>query len=149
MATVVKVFAGEYDLTHQARLRAEFDALHAENSVVLDMSAVTYLDSTFISELIRLHEKRVELGCDRLTIVRAAPIVKKVFALLYIFTFARVVATLEEALPNDGTRVILHRACSGDNAPRYSLRGSRTQSPTPAWISSVLNAAGVIPRIGR
>ena len=144
MATIVKVFAGEYDLTHQPRLRAEFDALHAENSLILDMSAVTYLDSTFISELIRLHEKRVEFGCDRLTIVRAAPIVKKVFALLYIFTFARVVATLEEALPTDGTPVALHRACSGDNpTPRHRNATSPTQSPTPAWISSVITAAGI------
>lgn len=144
MATVVKVFAGEYDLTHQARLRAEFDALHAQNNLILDMSAVTYLDSTFISELIRLHEKRVELGCDRLTIVRAAPIVKKVFELLYIFTFARVVATLDEALPKDGTPVVLHRACRGDNpAPRHRIRVCKTQAPTPAWISSVLTAAGI------
>jgi anti-anti-sigma regulatory factor len=144
MATVVKVFAGEYDLTHQAQLRAEFDALHAENNLILDMSAVTYLDSTFISELIRLHEKRAERGCDRLTIVRAAPIVKKVLALLYIFTFARVVATLDEALPKDGTPVVLHRACTGDNpAPRHRTHLSAVQSPTPAWISSVLTAAGI------
>lgn len=64
MATVVKVFAGEYDLTHQAQLRAEFDALYAENSLVLDMSAVTYLDSTFIGELIRLHNLRTAHGCN-------------------------------------------------------------------------------------
>ena len=126
MATVVKVFAGEYDLTHQAQLRAEFDALHAENNLILDMSAVT------------------ERGCDRLTIVRAAPIVKKVLALLYIFTFARVVATLDEALPKDGTPVVLHRACTGDNpAPRHRTHLSAVQSPTPAWISSVLTAAGI------
>ncbi len=144
MATIVKVFAGEYDLTHKARLRAEFDALHAENRLVLDMSAVTYLDSTFISELIRLHEKRAERVCDRLTIVRAGPIVKKIFALLYIFTFARVVATLDEALPKDGTPVILDRACTGDNpAPRHRIRVRKTESPTPVWISSVLTAAGV------
>ncbi len=66
-------------------------------SLVLDMSAVTYLDSTFVGELIRLHYLRAERGCDRLTIVRPAPIVKKVLSLPYVFTFARVVATLDEA----------------------------------------------------
>jgi hypothetical protein len=58
MATIVKIFTGEYDLKHQAALHAEFDALHVEDSLVLDMSAVTYLDSTFIGELIWLHELR-------------------------------------------------------------------------------------------
>jgi anti-anti-sigma regulatory factor len=75
MATIVMVFAGEYDLTHQSQVRAEFDALRDENHLILDMSAVTFLDSTFVSELIRLHRERADRGCDRLTIVRAAPIV--------------------------------------------------------------------------
>src|ERR1700685_977171 len=105
MATVVKVFAGEYDLTHQAQLRTEFDAIRDEQNLVLDMSAVTYLDSTFIGELIRLHNRRADRRCNRLTIVRPAPIVKKVLSLLYVFTFARVVATLDEALREDGERV--------------------------------------------
>jgi anti-anti-sigma regulatory factor len=144
MATIVMVFAGEYDLTHQSQVRAEFDALRDENHLILDMSAVTFLDSTFVSELIRLHRERADRGCDRLTIVRAAPIVKKVFALLYIFTFARVVASLDEALPNGSNPVIVQRACSGDNpAPRRAVRVLKTESPTPAWISSVLTAAGV------
>lgn len=144
MATVVKVFAGEYDLMHRAQLRVEFDALHEQDHLILDLSAVTYLDSTFVKELIRLQKVRAQCGYERLTIVRAAPIVKKVFARLYIFTFARVVASLEEALPKDGTRVIVQRACSGDNpSPRWPIAVSRTKAPTPAWISSVLAAAGV------
>jgi anti-anti-sigma regulatory factor len=123
MATVVKVFAGEYDLTHQARLRAEFDALRAENSLVLDMSAVTYLDSTFIGELVRLHTMRAEQGCNRLTIVRPASIAQRVLSLLYIFTFCRVVENLDEALAQNGTTVL--------------------RNPTPAWISSVLSAVDI------
>ncbi len=144
MATVVKVFAGEYDLTHQAQLRAEFDALCTENSLVLDMSAVTYLDSTFISELIRLHNARTEQGCNRLTIVRPSPIVRRVLSLLYIFTFCRVVASLDEALAQHGTGVVVARACSGYNPvwPRPE-RVLRNSVPTPTWISSVLSAVDV------
>lgn len=142
MATVVKVFAGEYDLTHQAQLRAEFDALRAENSLVLDLSAVTYLDSTFIGELVRLHTMRTQRGCDRLTIVRPAPIAKRVLSLLYIFTFCRVVENLDEALAHNGASVVVHRAFGGYNPvwrrPRPVLR-----NPTPAWISSVLSAVDV------
>jgi anti-anti-sigma factor len=141
MATVVKVFAGEYDLRHQAQLQTEFDTMRDEQNLILDLSAVTYLDSTFIGELIHLHNLRAERRCNRLIIVRPAPIVKKVLSLLYVFTFARVVATLDEALQADGERVIVNRACTGDmQAPRPSTRTVRTDVPTPAWISSVLTA---------
>jgi anti-anti-sigma regulatory factor len=144
MATIVKIFTGEYDLKHQAALHAEFDALHVEDSLVLDMSAVTYLDSTFIDELIWLHELRAQQGCDRLTIVRPASIVKKVLALLYVFTFARVVATIDEALAPNGARVVIHRACRGDNpTTQWPVPVLKSDVPTPAWISSVLTAAGL------
>lgn len=144
MATVVKVLAGEYDLSHQVRLQAEFDRVRTVQTLILDLSAVTYLDTTFVTELIRLHRMRAELGCDVLTIVRATPIVQKIFALLHISTFCRVVATLDEALPKDGARVVVLRACSGDNPPlRHPIRASKTNSPTPAWISRVLIAAGI------
>lgn len=144
MATVVKVFAGEYDLTHQAQLRAEFDALYAENSLVLDMSAVTYLDSTFIGELIRLHNLRTAHGCNRLTIVHPAPIVKRVLSLLYIFTFCRVVANLDEALAQADTSVVVRRACSGYNPVwRRFRRVLRTDIATRRWISSVLSGVDI------
>lgn len=144
MATVVKVFAGEYDLTHQPQLRAEFDALRAENSLVLDMSAVTYLDSIFIGELIRLHNLRTAQGCDRLTIVHPSPIVKRVLSLLYIFTFCRVVASRDEALAQAGTSVVVRRACSGYNPVwRRFRRVLRTDIAKRAWISSVLSAVDI------
>jgi anti-anti-sigma regulatory factor len=144
MATIVKIFTGEYDLKHQAELRAEFDAVRVEDSLVLDMSAVTYLDSTFIGELIRLHGLRAQRGCDRLTIVRPASIVKKVLALLYVFTFARVVATIDDALAPNGTRVVLDHACRGDNpTTQWPIPVLKTDVPTAAWISTVLTAAGI------
>ncbi len=144
MATVVHVFAGEYDLTHKARLRADFERLQAQPHLIFDLSAVTYLDSIFISELMWIAEKRAERGWEPLMIVRPSPIVKKVFALLYVFAFARVVGTLEQALPNDGRRVVLQHACAGDNlAPPNRVGEFKMHAPTPAWISAVLTAAGI------
>lgn len=143
MATLVKVFAGEYDIVHRAALRAEFDALCTEpNTVVLDMSAVTYIDSSFATELMRLHKMRAERGYSRLTIVRVAPLVKRIFAILYMGTFCRMVDRLEEAVSKDGKSVIVRQACLGDTSlPLPEL----TDAPEPAnaaWVSRVLAAAG-------
>jgi anti-anti-sigma factor len=142
LATLVKVFAGEYDLVHRAALQAEFDALSAEpHAIVLDMSAVTYLDSSFVTELIRLHKIRAAHGYERLTIVRVAPIVKRIFHLLYMGTFCRMVDTLAEALPNDGKPVVVQHACHGSDpvAPPPLTNASSTDA---AWVVRVLAAAG-------
>jgi len=143
MATLVKVFIGEYDIVHRFSLKAEFDALRAESrTTILDMSAVTYLDSSFARELIRFHKMRAEQGFNRLTIVRVAPIVKRVFRLLYMGTFYRMVDTLEEALPKDGKSVVVQQACSGGPS-MCQERHPSTSRNDPAWIARVLTVAGV------
>lgn len=77
MAHVV-VFAGEYDLNNKGNLRKEFRALYSANDVVLDLSNVTYVDSTFLSELIMLIMARVEQGLSRAAVVsRAHSIVRR------------------------------------------------------------------------
>jgi len=145
MATVVTVFVGEYDLVHQASLRAEFKVLQFEaQNLILDMSAVTYVDSTFIKELIRLHNVRTARGNGRLTIVRGAVAVKRVFAMFYVGTFCRIVDTLDEALPQDSTPVVIRSACRGAEAAWSPWQPSETaaHATTAAWISNVLVAAG-------
>ena len=113
MAAVVHVFAGEYDLAHEVLLRAEFDTLSGVRNLILDMSAVTYLDSTCINQLLRLHNMRAAKGYPPLTIVRSAFIVKRLFSILYMGTFCRLVDTLDEALPRDGNPVAVGYACPG------------------------------------
>jgi anti-anti-sigma factor len=136
------MFAGEYDIAHRSALQHHFDALCTEpRSVVLDMSAVTYVDSSFVTELIRVHNTRAARGYDRLTIVRVAPIVRKIFAIFYLGTFCRMVDTLEAALPYDGRPVVVRYACQGDPTPHPAL----TPEPQPegsVWVSRVLAVAG-------
>jgi len=142
MATIVNVFAGEYDLRHQERLRADLDALRADpRDLVLDMSAVTYLDSTFVTELIRLHNMRAIHGVGRLTIVRVAPNVKRIFALLRIGTFCRLTDTLDEALAPFGKPIVIQPCCKGDDSAPPHYVDSPNAFPA-AWISRVLTAAG-------
>jgi anti-anti-sigma factor len=141
MATLVTVFAGEYDLVHRVALQADFDSLCTEpRTVILDMSAVTYLDSWFVTELIRLHKMRAQRGCDRLTIVRVEPIVKRIFALLYMGTFCRMVDTLDDALPKDGKPVVVRRAGPGSPTPLYLT--PVPPSDNSVWVSRVLAVAG-------
>ena len=140
MRTVVRVFSGEYDLTYKSKLRAEFDVVCEERNLILDMRGVTYVDSTFANELLRLHKCRVEKGIGEVSIVRNAFIVKRLFAILYFKTLFRLVDTLEEVLPRNGSTVVIQYACRGDDSPPPGLpmHTSWTKEPLPAWDSLAL-----------
>jgi anti-sigma B factor antagonist len=61
---VVIVLRGEHDLSTQPRLQATIDeALSAGMSVVVDLSAVEFIDSTVLSSILRGH-KRATNGDD-------------------------------------------------------------------------------------
>jgi anti-anti-sigma factor len=114
MTTVVVVFTGEYDLAHREQLRAEFDTLRNEPKVVLDMTAVTYFDSTCIGLLIRLHTDRVANNCEQLSIVSSTRIIKRLFQLLGFDSMFRIVGTLDEALPKGGVAADVRYATPGE-----------------------------------
>ena len=101
MAHVV-VFAGEYDLANKTELRKELSRLHSARDLVLDMSEVTFIDSTFISELILLQNKRKKNGLSGVTVI-APPksLVRKLFQITGIVSLLHVV----EAYPvrDDGS----------------------------------------------
>jgi anti-anti-sigma factor len=56
---------GEYDIADKDRLAALFGALAPDGAVVIDMTNVTYIDSTFLHQIdalrLRLKEHRVTL----------------------------------------------------------------------------------------
>jgi anti-anti-sigma factor len=136
MRTVVRVFSGEYDLTHKWDLRAEFDAVCLEPNLILDMRGVTYMDSTCVTELLRLNKCRGENGLGQVAIARSAFIVKRIFGILYFRTLFRLVDTLKEALPNDGSTVVVQYACRGDHTTLQAPpKPNRTEIPSAAWGS--------------
>ena len=57
--------AGEYDLADKETLGALFGALAPDGAVVIDMTKVTYIDSTFLHQVdalrLRLKEHRITL----------------------------------------------------------------------------------------
>jgi len=143
MRTLVKVFSGEYDLTSKSKLRAEFAGICAEPKLILDMRAVSYVDSTFATELLWLHRCRVEKGLSEVSIVRSAFIVKRVFTILFFKTLFRLVDTLEEALPRDGSPIVTQAACRGDESlfPAPPLLATKPVRLLPAWDSVALTPA--------
>lgn len=110
METVVMVFAGEYDLVSKEQLRATLATLSGVPRVVLDLSDVTYLDSTVITELIRMRQVRAASGLERETLVFQRPSIQKVFDILSMGTVFRLVGTLDEAVEKDGAPVTVQYA---------------------------------------
>jgi anti-anti-sigma regulatory factor len=126
MRTVVRVFTGAYDVTYKGRLRTEFEAVCLEPNLVLDMRDVSYVDSTFTSELIRLHKCRLEKGIGVVSIVRNSFIVKNLFAILYFKSLFRLVNTLEEVLPADGSPIVIQCATRNRSALCQCTRPIKT-----------------------
>lgn len=48
---------GEYDLNQKGELGALFRALSPDGPATIDMSRVTYVDSSFLQELVRLRKR--------------------------------------------------------------------------------------------
>ena len=66
---VVMIFSDEYDIGCKERLREGLARLAVVPNVVLDFTDVTYIDSTVLSELIRMHKVRAAKGYEREVIV--------------------------------------------------------------------------------
>lgn len=108
------IFADEYDLGARQSLRADFERLLDVNDVVLDLTDVTYIDSAFVHELMRMHDGRSSKGYQRETIVTENDNLRKIFRILDIERVFRFVARLEEVAKLDGQPAELHYARSGE-----------------------------------
>lgn len=69
MGAYIATLTGEYDIANQRSLRQQLGRLESCVDLVLDLSQVTYLDSTFISELILFTRDRSMLGFGPPTLV--------------------------------------------------------------------------------
>lgn len=112
MKTAVVVFAGEYDLACKEQLRAELDRLVPVPNLVLDFSEVTYVDSTVLTELIRLHKLRAENHSGSETVVAHAGNLQKLLRIVGLDKAFRLVGALDEAL-DKGAQVEVQYAFNG------------------------------------
>ena len=115
MAHIV-VFAGEYDLANKSELRKELSRLHSVDELVLDMSEVTYIDSTFIAELMLLRKARKTKKLSPVTIV-APPksLVRKLFQVTGLLSVLNVVEAYKR---EDGSAPSLTLEYAGVGLPR-------------------------------
>lgn len=112
MSHTVVIFSGAYDLSCKEQLHSEFALLNFEPGLVLDLSHVTYVDSSFISELLTLHQRREANGFTTETIVMRPPILR-LFDILDLNTTFRIVSTLDEAVGGNADSISSERAFVG------------------------------------
>lgn len=102
-ATVVMVFSGEYDLASRQQVRRAFDSLASVSRAILDFTAVTYIDSTVLSELVRLNALRLEGGLEAVTLATANSNIRRVLSLVQLTDVLHVVDSLDDAVTGEGT----------------------------------------------
>lgn len=120
--TALMVFAGAYDATCKRQWSQELEGLCTEPSVVIDLSNVSYLDATCLTEMLRMHERRSDNGFDRETIVLGQPSVRTLFDLLKMEGVVRVVECLDDATdPRRPPPIVHHAFCGRATRKRASL----------------------------
>jgi anti-anti-sigma factor len=70
---------GEYDLARREEIRRVFDTFSTGESIVIDMSAVTFVDSTFLNALARVH---LRLREPAITLVGVTAQIRRVLHLM-------------------------------------------------------------------
>jgi anti-anti-sigma factor len=70
---------GEYDLSQREQIAALFGALDADHPVIIDLTKVTYIDSTFLHELAAL---RLRLKEQSITLTGATPSIKRILKIV-------------------------------------------------------------------
>jgi anti-anti-sigma factor len=120
---IVMILDGEYDLACKGHLRSDLQRLTNVQDVVVDFTDVTYIDSTAVVELLRMHRIRESKGYKGETIVVQNPNIKKLFTLLnlqQVFSLVNdlghVVEKNEEPIGLDYTA--RHASCGHHASPR-------------------------------
>jgi anti-anti-sigma factor len=71
---------GEYDLSQKEAIASLFEALRPDGPAVIDLTKCTYVDSTFLSELVKLRQRFKE---HPITLVGASGSVMRVLRLVH------------------------------------------------------------------
>jgi anti-sigma B factor antagonist len=96
-ATIVRT-AGEIDLQHSPTLRSSLLALaeRKPRRVIVDLSAVTYVDSSGVGTLVEF-KRRLERGGGEVILAGLQPRVRSVFEITKLDQFFTIVPTVDEA----------------------------------------------------
>jgi anti-sigma B factor antagonist len=89
--------SGELDYHTGPRLRAHLDAAPCQSGLVLDLSGVTYCDSTGVSVLVHAY-RRTEAAGTTLALAGAAPEVFRLLSLTGLDRFFRSYDSVDKAI---------------------------------------------------
>lgn len=82
--------SGEYDLRRRDEVRELFGSIEPLSEVEIDFSDVTYIDSSFLNELVALRNRLPDCS---IALSRSSPHVKRVFE---IVDFGRIFTIVDE-----------------------------------------------------
>ena len=89
-------FNGELDIWKEDEIEKRLSAVDGSAPVVVDLSEVRYLDSAFLSALVRLRRR---LPDRPITLVAPTPSVRRVFELTEMHRLFEIVQSLTESGP--------------------------------------------------
>ena len=93
----VMTLAGEWDIYRRNELRQVFAALYDAFHVVLDFTAVTYADSTVLSELVQMRKYRIEKELPMFAVVHSKTL-ERVLSITHLNQFWPCFTTLDDAI---------------------------------------------------
>lgn len=89
-------FTGEIDFTGRDDFRAKLAPLTEAQAAIVDLSGVTYMDSSALAEILYLQRTRHRLGRPPISIV-VSPAVRRLFEVAGLQDVLSVAATVDEA----------------------------------------------------
>ncbi len=95
---VIISLRGEYDIDRLPQLRRELEPYYAHPYVVMDLTQVTYADSTCLCEFIRMRKARSEAGIRPACYVVNNDRFGRLFRYLGLDEIFTVVESLEQAI---------------------------------------------------
>ena len=93
------VLAGEHDLHSADEVRQAFDrALAVCDHLIVDLSAVEFIDSTIVHVLLQAKKNAVELGRKFNVVLGSVPVAERILEVTGVVPLLNVVPTVERAL---------------------------------------------------
>jgi anti-anti-sigma factor len=116
----VVIFSGEYDVANKQAVRKNLRRHESSANLVLDLAKVTYVDSSFIAELIMLESARKANGFGPATIV--TPLgshVRRLFDVMGMTATLNLVASFD---PLEDSESSVEYASTGDELDPLTKR---------------------------
>lgn len=97
-ALIIYLSQPEYDVASCEALAKELEPSYTAPSVIIDMSGVSYIDSTCLGKLVRMHNEREKRGLAGARFVLSSPHMRRLFELVHFESLWPLYDSLDDAL---------------------------------------------------